>query len=357
MNQVSNYSIIIYGDFIMLTSLDLANHFGFKILSGDLKSLNREITIAELDRPGLELLGLFQFYEEDRIMLIGNKEIALINESDPEFIYHNCMRAFSERCPAIVITQNNECPASLMQAAKDSKAPLFSSSMDTSELASKIYIFLSEALAPKCALHACLLEIYGVGVLLMGESGIGKSEIALDLIKKGHRLVADDRVDIIDVRGKLIGTCPESIVGMMEVRGIGIINVSKMFGVNALSEKSSIKLVIDLVQFDSETPLERIGMKTDHYDILNESVPLIKLPVSAARSLASIIETAVTNYKLKSSGYDTGYEFQKRLQDIQDRRREERRMKANILNEIQADKGKEEKKESENRKEEFLKGL
>lgn len=309
----------------MLTSLELANHFGFHIMNGDLKALHRPVTVAELDRPGLELMGLFQFYQKNRIMLIGNKEMALINDSDPNFIYHNCLKIFSEETPAVIVTHNNPIPDSVMKAAVATNVPLFSAYQDTSDLSASMYIYLSEALAPRTSLHACLLDIYGVGVLLMGDSGIGKSEISLDLIRKGHCLVADDRVDISDVRGKLIGTCPETIYGMMEVRGIGIINISKMFGINSLCKRSRINLVISLIPFSTDQPLERIGMKTDHMEILNESIPLIKLPVSAARSMAEIIETAVTNYKLKDDGYDTGYEFQKRLLEIREKKLEENR--------------------------------
>lgn len=309
----------------MFTSLDLANHFGLKVISGDIAALKREIKVLELDRPGLELLGLFQFSQNDRIMLIGNKEMALIKDSDPDFIYRNCLKIANPECPAIIITHNAPAPEPLLRAAKENNCPLFSSNADTSDLESSMYIYLSEALAKKTAVHACLLEIYGIGVLLLGESGIGKSEISLELIRKGHCLIADDRVNIAAVRGKLIGTCPESIRGMMEVRGIGIIDVSRMFGINALSDRGHIKLVISLVSFNKDEPMERIGMKTDRYEILNETVPLIRLPVSAARSMAEIIEAAVTNYKLKYYGYDTGYEFQKRLTEIQERRMMEKR--------------------------------
>ncbi|MFA6624462.1 MAG: HPr(Ser) kinase/phosphatase [Bacilli bacterium] len=315
----------------MFTSLDLANHFGFKVVNGNLTSLKREITVAELDRPGLELLGLFQFHEKDRIMLIGNKEMALIKDSDPDFIYHNCIQIANPECPAIIITHDNPVPECLLKAAKENNCPLFVSNADTSDLMSDMYIYLSEALAKKTALHACLLEIYGTGVLLLGESGIGKSEISLELIKKGHQLIADDRVNIASVRGKLIGTCPESIYGMMEVRGIGIIDVARMFGINSLSKREHIKLVIDLISFNRDQPMERIGMKTDRYEILGESVPLIKLPVSAARSMAEIIEAAVTNFKLKDFGYDTGYEFQRRLSEIQEKHAFEKRQAESII--------------------------
>lgn len=317
----------------MLTSLELANHFGFNVICGDMSSLQRPVKVAKLDRPGVELLGIFHFHEKERIMLIGNKEIALIKDSDPDFIFHNCLKLFVNDCPAIIITQGNPCPEPVMRAAKEMNAPLFSSNQDTSTLSSDMYVYLSEALAPKTALHAVLMEIYGIGVLLLGESGIGKSEISLDLLKKGHRLIADDRVDISDVRGTLIGSCPESISGMMEVRGIGIINVERIFGVNSLADKSVIKLVINLVPFKKEEPLERIGMKTESFEILGEKVPLIKLPVSAARSMSEIVETAVTNYKLKDFGYDTGYEFQKRLSELhQKAKREARLSNSSVLN-------------------------
>ncbi|MFA6829395.1 MAG: HPr(Ser) kinase/phosphatase [Bacilli bacterium] len=309
----------------MFTSLDLANHFGFKAIAGDMKALKREIKVLELDRPGVELLGIFSFHQKDRIILIGNKEMSIINNSDPEVIYKNCLQLTSEECPAIIITHNTPAPEPLMRACMENNCPLFSSNSDTSDLESSMYIYLSEALAKKTALHACLLEIYGTGVLLMGESGIGKSEISLELIRKGHRLIADDRVNISAFRGKLVGTCPESIYGMMEVRGIGIIDVSRMFGINSLAERSHIRLIISLVPFNKDEPMERVGMKTDRYEILGETIPLIKLPVRAARSMAEIVEVAVTNFKLKDFGYDTGYEFQRRLAEIQERRLQERK--------------------------------
>lgn len=309
----------------MLTSLELANHFGLKVINGDLNALHREVTVPEVDRPGLELLGIFHFHEKDRILLLGNKEMALINDSDPNLIYHNCKRLMAKECPAVILCQGHSCPDSVKRAAIETDCPLFSSDSETTELTSSIYIYLSEALALKTAVHACFLVIYGIGVLLLGDSGIGKSEISLELIKKGHQLIADDRVSIAAVRGHLIGTCPESIYGMMEVRGIGIIDVSRMFGVNALAKRARIELAINLVSFKSDEPMERIGMKTDHYEILGESIPLVKLPVSAARSMAEIIEAAVTNFKLKDDGYDTGYEFQRRLAAIQEKRLSDKR--------------------------------
>ena len=321
----------------MFTSLDLANHFGFKIISGSLNSLKRPVKVVELDRPGLELSGLFRYHRKDRIMLIGNKEMALITNSPSENIYKNCLEICNPDCPGIIITHNNPVPEPLRRAAVENDCPLFVSEADTSLLEADMYVYLTEALAPRTAIHACLLEIFGIGVIIMGESGIGKSEISLDLIKRGHRLIADDRVNISAVRGQLIGTCPESIYGMMEVRGIGIIDVARMFGINSLEKRTHIKLIVSLVPFDPTQPLERVGMKTDRYEILGESIPMVKLPVSAARSMAEIIEVAVTNFKLKDYGYDTGYEFQKRLSEISERKLMEKRQAEMAVQSISKD--------------------
>lgn len=306
----------------MFTSLDLANHFGFKILNGDLKALHREITVQELDRPGLQLLGMFSFHQDDRIMLIGNKEIGLIKDNDADFIYKNCLKLCSKKAPAIIICQNEPCPEPLLRAAKKNNFPIFQTASETTDMMSSIYIYLNEALAPKTSVHGCLLDVFGIGILLLGESGIGKSEVSLDLIKKGHRIIADDRVNIASVRGNLVGTCPDQIAGMMEVRGIGIIDVARMFGINALEKKVNISLAISLVKFEKGYHTDRLGMKTERYEILSSTIPLVKLPVSPGRSMSEIIETAVTNFKLKDSGYDTAYEFQKRLEEIQTQKKE-----------------------------------
>lgn len=306
----------------MFTSLDLANHFGFKIINGNLKALHREIKVQELDRPGLQLLGMFSFHQDDRIMLIGNKEIALINDSDPEFIYKNALQLCSKNAPAIIVCQNEKCPEPLLRAATKNNFPIFQTPYETTDIMSRIYIYLNEALAPRTSVHGCLLDVFGVGILLLGESGIGKSEVSLDLIKKGHRIIADDSVNIASVRGTLVGTCPSQIAGMMEVRGIGIIDVARMFGINSLEKKANISLAISLVRYEKGYKVERLGMKTERYEILSSTIPLIKLPVSPGRSMAEIIETAVTNFKLKDNGYDTTYEFQKRLETIQAQKKE-----------------------------------
>lgn len=300
----------------MVTISDLAAHFGFKTLVGSTQALNRPITVIETDRPGIEIMGFFKEHEFPRLSLIGNKEMALIDTLSYDTLYKNFKLLCDPRCPGIIVCQGLKCPPALLDAAKETDQPLFSTTMGTSTLNYDILEYLSFCLAPRTTLHACLLEIYGMGVLLMGESGIGKSEISLDLIKRGHRLVADDMVEISLVRGNLVGKCPEVLSGMLEVRGIGVIDVGRMFGINSLKTDSNIDFAVKLVPFDRNQPLERLGVRNDHIEILNVKKPLVELPVSAARSMAQIIETAVTNAKLKNYGYDSSYEFQKRFIEL-----------------------------------------
>lgn len=300
----------------MITMTDVAAHFGFKTVIGSPSALSRPITIAEIDRPGVEIMGFFKDHEYQRISLIGNKEMSVINSMKPEDLARNFDKLCDLRCPGIIVCQGLEVPNILIEIAKKKDFPLFQSKMGTSPLSYAILEYLSYKLAPHTSIHACFLEIYDVGTLLIGDSGIGKSEISLDLIKRGHRIIADDMVEISLVRGELIGKCPDVLQGMMEVRGIGVIDVGRMFGINALMQSTTIDAAINLVAFDKDRPMERLGMRNDHIEILGVKKPLVELPVSAARSMAQIIETAITNLKLKDFGYDSSYEFQKRFMEL-----------------------------------------
>ena len=300
----------------MVTISDLAAHFGLKTLVGSSQALNRPITVVEVDRPGVEIMGFFNCHEYSRISMIGNKEMNIISTMSYDTLYRNFKNLCDPRCPGIIVCQGLQCPPALLQAAKEMDEPFFSSQMGTSPLSYEILDYLSYNLAPHTQLHAGLMDIYGEGVLIMGESGIGKSEIALDLIKRGHRIIADDMVDISLVRGSLIGRCPEVLHGMLEVRGIGVIDVSRMFGINSMKNFTSVDFAIKLIPFDRSQPMERLGVRNDHIEIMKVTRPLVELPVSAGRGMAQIIETAVTNLKLKNYGYDSSYEFQKRFMEI-----------------------------------------
>ncbi len=299
-----------------ITVYDLQKYFKFKQVSGDNESLNRPIFVQQINRPGLELGGFYDYSELKRLLLIGNKETAYIATLDKETRIKRFSFLINDETPAIVISGGNPCPPELLDLANEANFPVFLTSKATSVVNVELLLYLNELLAPKISIHATLLEVYGVGVLLTGESGIGKSEIALELIRKGHRLVADDRVEITRLNNELIGTCPELTTGIMEVRGIGIIDVTRVFGINAYKEKENINVHIDLVHFSSEHDFERLGNSDQFKELLGVQVPYSKIPVSDGRNMADIIEVAINNYLLKHKGFDATKEFNKKLNKL-----------------------------------------
>ena len=304
----------------MYSIIDFANHFGLRQFYISEESCKREISISEVDRPGLEMSGFFDHHCKDRIVIIGNKEMAYLNTLSYEKAYEAFIKICSKETPGIVLCQDYDCPEVILNACKATDCPLFGTSQKTGVFEAQALMHLSEVLAPRTSLHGNFMEVFGEGVLLLGESGIGKSEICLDLIKKGHILVSDDKVLIKNVRGKLIGKAPEVIFGMMEVRGIGFIDVSRVFGINSLARSSSIKYCIQLVPFDPLNQPNRAGVDVEYKTILGKQVPLITVPVSPARSMSEIVEVAVTNLKLKEYGFDSSYEFEKRLEEYRSRK-------------------------------------
>lgn len=302
-----------------ITVREYAQHFGLVILSGFDTLDQREIVDMAINRPGFELCGFFKATDKHKLVVFGNKEIEFI-QSEQNHNQKTLIEAYdfltNDTCPAIIICRNLPCPIELLEIGRKKNFPIFSTSMTTSELNVKTFTYLQEVLAPKTSLHASLLEIYSVGVLILGESGIGKSETTLELVRKGHKLISDDRVDITAIGGKLFGEAPELLNGMMEVRGIGIIDVPRIFGINTLVKKVEISYAINLVKYKQETPYERLGNKPITLKILDRDIPLLNLPVSGARSMANIVEVAVTNLKLKDYGIDSAFEFENRMNEL-----------------------------------------
>lgn len=275
-----------------ITVQQYAKHFGLTVLNGYEELGNRMIEEMATNRPGFELCGFFESNDPKRLVVIGNKEMDYINCTDSKKLIKSYEFLTSEKCPAIVICSNLECPKELLEIAKKNKCPILLTGMPTTDLNVATFTYLQEVLAPSCNIHASLMEIYSVGVLILGESGIGKSETTLELLKKGHKLIADDRVDISLIRGKLIGKAPELLSGVMEVRGIGIIDVAKLFGVNSLSPEEKISYAINLTQFDKTNTYDRLGNSLEHLNVLGLNIPLLNLPVSGARSMADKIGRA-----------------------------------------------------------------
>lgn len=294
----------------------LVEAFDLVQITGNQDSLKRSILLADTNRPGLELAGFFENSQQKRMIVLGDKEIAYISTMSVQ----RQRKAFdfltSEVTPAIIISKGHECPEVLKRCAKRKNFPVLSAVSPTTRLIVDLVAFLDEQLATSQCLHGGLLSIYGKGVLIRGESGMGKSEIALELIKRGHLLVADDRVDCYRIHNKIIGKAPELLNGMLEIRGIGIINVARMFGVSSVLPKTEVNFQVNLETWKADQDYDRVGIEEKkHENILGVEVPKIVVPVREGRSMAVIIESAVTNFMLSELGMDSAKEFEQRVLD------------------------------------------
>lgn len=302
----------------------LVENFDFIQITGDDASLERPIVIADTNRPGLELAGYFENSQQKRLVILGDKEIAYIATMS----VHKQRKSFdfitNEQTPAIIVTKGHKCPDVLKHYAKRKNFPIFLSSSPTYRLIVDIVAFLDEQLATSMCIHGGLLSIYGKGVLIRGESGMGKSEIALELIKRGHLLVADDRVDCYRIHNKIVGKAPELLREMLEIRGIGVINVSRMFGVSSVLPKAEINFQVNLEPWKADQDYDRVGIEEKkHENILGIDIPKIVVPVREGRSMAVIIESAVTNYMLSVMGMDSAKEFEQRVLDYIEKNKNE----------------------------------
>lgn len=292
----------------------LTEVFAFEQLTGDEYSLDRVITLADTNRPGLELAGFFEHTQKKRLVILGEKEISYIETMSVAKQRKSFDFLTSDETPALIITKNQECPDLLSKCAKRKNFPIFRTSSPTTRFIVDVVAFLDEQLAHSESVHGGLLSIYGKGVLIRGESGLGKSEIALELIKRGHLLVADDRVDCYRIHNKIVGMAPEILKEMLEIRGIGVINVAKMFGISSVMPKTEIDFQVTLEAWDKEKDYDRIGIEEEkHENILGVEIPKIVVPVREGRSMAVIIESAVTNFMLKEMGMDSAKEFEERV--------------------------------------------
>lgn len=293
----------------MYTLQELANEYNLELISGE-EGLNRELDKAQVSRPGLELAGLFDFYEYDRIQIMGSKEVTFfgwLNESDKEI---RVRMLFERKPPAFVFSKNTSVPEVFIKYSKEFKIPVFKSNKKTSALVSNLYLLLSAKLAERISLHGTLLDVNGVGVLIRGKSGLGKSEVALELVRRGHQLVADDRVDIYQrEKGVLIGEAPEILKKYLEIRGIGIVNVVHLFGVAAFKDNKKIMLIVDLELWDNTKDYDRLGLDSATLTYFDTDVANVRLPVSPGRNIASLIEVAAMNARLKFLGTNSAKEF------------------------------------------------
>ncbi len=272
------------------------------------------LDVADLNRPGLQLSGFFEYFDSERIQLIGRNEISFLREL-PEQVYQKRIDdLFSKQPPAVIITRGFDVDPQIASAAEKFSVALLRTTDTTSAFMTALNSFLNVHLAPRITRHGVLVEVYGEGILLLGESGVGKSETAIELIKRGHRLIADDAVEIRRVSSKtLVGTAPENIRHFIEVRGIGIINARRIFGMGSVKLTEKIDMVIHLEQWDSNKVYDRMGLDQETTEILGISVASLTIPIKPGRNLAVIIEVAAMNNRQKKMGYNAAQELMHRL--------------------------------------------
>ena len=277
---------------------------------------NINIDCARVNRPGLQMVGFYDHYEPSRIQIIGKVENLFISQMDPEEKGRRLEDFFRSKPVGVIVTSSIEIDPRTVSIAEKYGVPLLRTSARTSEFMAALISFLNVELGPRITRHGVLVEVYGEGILLLGDSGIGKSETAIELVKRGHRLIADDAVEIKKVSATtLVGRAPEIIRHYVELRGIGIVDVRRLFGMGAVKETEKIDLVINLENWQQGKMYDRLGLESTTVDILGISVPSMVLPVCPGRNLSVVIEVAAMNNRQKRMGYNTAEEFNKRLME------------------------------------------
>ena len=272
------------------------------------------ISSTEINKPGIQFSDYYEFYDNSRIQIIGKSEDSFLHNHNEEKQLEIIEKFFSTKPPVVIITRDLPVPSIMVEAAKKHAVPMYSTHVGTSEFMSSIIAYLNVQLAPRVVRHGVLVEVYGEGVLILGDSGIGKSETAIELVKRGHRLIADDAVEIKKVSSKsLVGSAPENIRHFIELRGIGIIDVKKIFGMGAVKNTENINLVINLEVWRQGKTYERLGLDTQETNILGINVPSLTIPVRPGRNLAVIIEIAAMNHRQRNMGYNAAEELNERL--------------------------------------------
>ena len=282
------------------------------------------VSTEKLNRPGMQMAGFYDYYDPRRIQIIGRLESTYLAKLEPEMQEENLRSWFELGMPALVLARGIKTPLIIKELIEEFGVPLLRTGATPSAFFATLASYLSVALAPRITLHGVLIEVFGVGVLLQGDSGIGKSETALGLIQRRHRLIADDAVEIKRITaGDLMGSAPEVIRNFMEIRGIGIIDIKNIFGISAVDAAHSVDLVINLEIWNNEKNYDRLGLEYEHTDLLGVDVPFLTLPVRPGRDLATIIEIACMDNRLKMRGHNAANELNQRLEAEMRRKGEE----------------------------------
>ena len=292
----------------------IIKEFSLDVLNMPEDADNILISSAETNRPGLHLAGYYEYFDAKRIQILGMNEIGFLHRFTKEKLHQRVSEFFAKKPAAVIIARNLADDDVYREMASLHGVPLMVTRESTSDFEAALIAFLNLHLAPRITRHGVLVEVYGEGILLLGESGVGKSETAIELVKRGHRLIADDAVEIRRVSSKsLVGTAPDNIRHFIELRGIGIINASRIFGAGAVKLTEKIDLVINIEQWDVQKQYDRIGLEQQTTEILGLKVPSLTIPVKPGRNLAVIIEVAAMNHRQKKLGYNSAEDLLKKL--------------------------------------------
>ena len=299
-----------------LIDLDLKEHNSLNLRCiGGRKGLNREIEIPDINRPMGAIMGFFEDFACQRIQLFGRGEVSYLRRLEESGETRTIQELFSHPMPCCIFTHNLSPHREFFEIADVAQCPILQTDLGSADFSSRVLRILSEIFAPRQSIHGVLVEVYGLGILILGDSGVGKSETALELVMRGHRLVADDVVDIHCVNGNiLMGVGANKIIGHhMEIRGLGIINITHLFGVRAIRNRKEVQLVVMLETWDSSKAYDRLGTEEQTMEILGVGIPKLEIPVKPGRNIPIIIETAAMNERLKSMGYNAAKEFNKNI--------------------------------------------
>ena len=293
----------------------IVEKMNLKNLTPDVELNDKKVEVPDINRPALQLTGFFEHFDSERVQIIGYVEYTFLEKMDEEKKREVYKTLLSYKIPCIIFCRNLPPEQMLLDMAVEADVPIFITEKKTSAFTAEIIRWLNVQLAPCISIHGVLVDVYGVGVLIMGESGIGKSEAALELVKRGHRLVSDDVVEIRKVSDEtLVGSAPDITRHFIELRGIGIVDVKTLFGVLSVRETQNIDLVITLEEWDKEKEYDRLGLEEQYTEFLGNNVVCHQLPIRPGRNLAVIVETASINYRQKKMGYNAAQELYKRVQ-------------------------------------------
>ncbi|MFW6022242.1 MAG: HPr(Ser) kinase/phosphatase [Halanaerobiaceae bacterium] len=298
-----------------ITVNKIIKKFELSVLAGNPES--KSITVSDIKRPGIELAGFWKYFAPERVQLMGMTEISFLKELKPDTLNKRIKKFFSYNLSCVIIARDLEIPDVIIEQANENSIPLLRTAISTTRFLSLLTNYLEELLAPEKTLHGVLVDIYGVGVFISGKSGIGKSETAVQLVKRGHRLVADDIIIVKKIgERKLIGTAPKVSRHFLEIRGIGIINVRTLFGAGAVKDNSEINMIAKLEFWNEDKMYERLGIDNIYENMMGIEVPQVVIPVKPGRNLAMVLEIAAMNTRMKAMGYNAAKDFSMKVNKL-----------------------------------------